>query len=55
MVGNKAISVRGTHAGTWIDAFLIHARLRFGAVAVHDAFGTTFDVRITVILGQTTA
>lgn len=55
MIGDEAISIRCTNAGTWIDAFLIHARLRLWAIAIHDAFGATFDVRIAMVFGQATA
>lgn len=55
MICNKAFCIRATNSRTRIDTFHIYAGLCHWTIAIHDAFGATFNVRITIILWQTCA
>lgn len=55
MICNKTFSICATHSNTWIDTFHINAGFSHWTITVHYTFGTTFNIWITKIFGQTSA
>lgn len=55
MIYDLAFGIVTTCSWAWIDAFVIDAGPIRWAFAVHNAFGTALNVRITEILGYTRA